>query len=119
MPEEQLSQVFLDFAGFVQGDRSMQERLVATQDLDTAVAIAHDAGFAISKDDLIKAQEIGVSAMADRELSDDELSAVTGGAWTSGSGSDADNSAFDIWVGIWSGCAVAGGVTGAAIFIIK
>jgi predicted ribosomally synthesized peptide with nif11-like leader len=119
MPEEQLSQVFLDFAGFVQGDSSMQERLVATQDLDTAVAIAHDAGFAISKADLIKAQEIGVSAMADRELSDEELSAVTGGAWTSHGGSDAKNRDNDIWIGIWSGCAVAGGVTGAAIFIIK
>ncbi|MDC0260938.1 Nif11-like leader peptide family natural product precursor [Synechococcus sp. AH-551-N17] len=70
MSEEQLK-AFLEK---VQGDTSLQEKLKAAADADAVTAIAKEAGFSISADDLTNAQS---------ELSDEELEGVAGGdcAW--------------------------------------
>ena len=67
MSEEQLK-AFLEK---VQGDTSLQEKLKAAADDKAVVAIAKDAGFMISIDDLKNAQVT--------ELSDDELENISGG----------------------------------------
>ena len=67
MSEEQLK-AFLEK---VKGDTSLQERLKAAADNDAFTAIAKEAGFSISADDLKNAPS---------ELSDDELENVAGGA---------------------------------------
>ena len=70
MSEEQLK-AFLEK---VKGDTSLQEKLKAATDNDAVAAIAKDAGFMISIDDLKNAQsEIP-------EISDEELEGVAGGA---------------------------------------
>ena len=66
MSEEQLK-AFLEK---VKGDTSLQEKLKAAADADAVAAIAKEAGFSISADDLTKFQS---------ELSDQELEGVTGG----------------------------------------
>ena len=66
MSEEQLK-AFLEK---VQGDTSLQVKLNAAADSDAALAIANEAGFSISADDLKKAQS---------EVSDEELENVSGG----------------------------------------
>ena len=66
MSEEQLK-AFLEK---VKADTSLQEKLKAASDSDTVLAIAKEAGFSISVDDLTKAQS---------ELSDQELESVAGG----------------------------------------
>ena len=66
MSEEQLK-AFLEK---VQGDTSLQEKLKAAADADAVTAIAKEAGFNVSADDLTKAQS---------ELSDEELEGVAGG----------------------------------------
>ena len=66
MSEEQLK-AFLDK---VQGDTSLQVKLNAAADSDAALAIANEAGFSISADDLKKAQS---------EVSDEELENASGG----------------------------------------
>ena len=66
MSEEQLK-AFLEK---VQGDTSLQEKLKAAADADAVAAIAKEAGFNVSADDLTKAQS---------ELSDKELEGVAGG----------------------------------------
>ena len=66
MSEEQL-QAFLEK---VQGDTSLQEKLKAAADANAVSAIAKEAGFSISADDLTNAQS---------ELSDQELEGVAGG----------------------------------------
>ncbi len=71
MSEEQLK-AFLEK---VQGDTSLQEKLKAAADANAVAAIAKEAGFSISADDLTKAQP---------ELSDQELEGVAGGGWQSG-----------------------------------
>ena len=68
MSEEQLK-AFLEK---VKADTSLQEKLKAATDNDAVAAIAKDAGFMISIDDLKNAQVT--------ELSDDELENVAGGA---------------------------------------
>ena len=70
MSEEQLK-AFLEK---VNGDSSLQEKLKAA-DADAVAAIAKEAGFSISADDLTNAQS---------ELSDQELEGVAGGTtgWT-------------------------------------
>ena len=60
MSEEQLK-VFLEK---VKGDTSLREILKAAADADAVAAIAKEAGFSISADDLTKAQS---------EISDEEL----------------------------------------------
>ncbi len=66
MSKEQLK-AFLEK---VQGDTSLQEKLKAAADTNAVAAIAKEAGFSISADDLTKGQS---------ELSDEELIAVNGG----------------------------------------
>ena len=66
MSEEQLKA----FIEKVQGDTSLQEKLKAAADSDAVLAIAKDAGFSISADDLKNAQS---------EISDEELEGVAGG----------------------------------------
>ena len=76
MSEEQLK-AFLEK---VKGDTSLQEKLKAAADSDAVLAIAKDAGFAISFDDLKNAQS---------EISDQELEGVAGGkmfAWITDGG---------------------------------
>ena len=68
MSEEQLK-AFLEK---VKGDTSLQEKLKAAGDANAVAAIAKEAGFSISADDLTKAQS---------ELSDQELEDVRGGSW--------------------------------------
>jgi len=66
MSEEQLK-AFLEK---LKADTSLQEKLKAAADTNAVVAIAKEAGFSISADDLKKAQS---------ELSDEELEGATGG----------------------------------------
>ena len=66
MSEEQLK-AFLEK---VQVDTSLQEKLKAAGDSDAVLAIAKEAGFSISADDLKNAQS---------DLSDEELEGVAGG----------------------------------------
>ncbi|WP_186538763.1 Nif11-like leader peptide family natural product precursor [Synechococcus sp. BIOS-E4-1] len=66
MAEEQLK-AFLEK---VQVDTSLQEKLKAAADNDAVAAIAKDAGFSISADDLKNAQS---------EISAEELEGVAGG----------------------------------------
>ena len=66
MSEEQLKA----FREKVQGDTSLQEKLKGASDANAVAAIAKEAGFSISADDLTKAQS---------ELSEEELDGVAGG----------------------------------------
>ena len=66
MSEEQLK-AFLEK---VKTDASLQEKLKAAANADAVTAIAKEAGFSISADDLKNAQS---------ELSDEELEGVAGG----------------------------------------
>ena len=66
MSEEQLK-AFLEK---VKADTSLQEKLKAAADANAVAAIAKEAGFSISADDLTKAQS---------KLSEEELEAVAGG----------------------------------------
>ena len=67
MSEEQLKA----FLAKVKGDRSLQERLKAVEDGNAVSAIAKEAGFSLSADDLNKAQS---------EIAGEELEGVAGGA---------------------------------------
>ncbi len=73
MSEEQLKA----FIAKVQGDTSLQEQLKAAADTDAVLAIAKEAGFSISVDDINKAQS--ELSEEERELSDEELEGVAGG----------------------------------------
>ena len=66
MSEEQLKA----FIAKVKGDTSLQEKLKAAADSDAVLAIAKEAGFSISADDLKNAQS---------EISDEDLEGVAGG----------------------------------------
>ena len=66
MSEEQLK-AFLEK---VKADTSLQEKLKAAADADAVAAIAKEAGFSISADELSKAQS---------EISEEELESVAGG----------------------------------------
>ena len=66
MSEEQLK-AFLEK---VKVDTSLQEKLKAAADNDAVTAIAKEAGFSVSADDL---------TMAQSELSDEELEGAAGG----------------------------------------
>ena len=67
MSEEQ----FKAFLEKVKGDTSLQEELKAAADNNAIAAIAKEAGFSISADDLKNAQS---------EISEEELEGVAGGA---------------------------------------
>jgi predicted ribosomally synthesized peptide with nif11-like leader len=62
------------FLKAVQGDSALQERLKAAEDLDAVVAIAKEAGFSISKAEMLEAEEQQAF-----EFSDEELENVAGG----------------------------------------
>ena len=66
MSEEQLK----SFLEKVKADTSLQEKLKAAADSDAVLAIAKEAGFMISADDLKNAQS---------EISEEELEGVAGG----------------------------------------
>ena len=66
MSEEQLK----SFLEKVKGDTTLQEKLKAAADSDAVLAIAKEAGFSISADDLKNAQS---------EVSEEELEGVAGG----------------------------------------
>ena len=66
MSEEQLK-AFLEK---VQDDTNLQEKLKAAADSDEVIAIAKEAGFMFSADELTKAQS---------ELAEDELESASGG----------------------------------------
>ena len=70
MSEEQLK-AFLEK---IKTDASLQEKLKAAANADAVTAIAKEAGFSISADDLKNAQS---------ELSDEELEGVAGGGTAS------------------------------------
>ena len=75
MPPEQLK-AFLEK---VKSDNSLQEKLKAAADSDAVVAIAKQAGFSISADDL------GTQS----DISDEELESAAGGKYTDCLGSGA------------------------------
>ena len=83
MSEEQLK-AFLEK---VKADTGLQEKLKAAADADAVLAIAKEAGFSISADDLKNAQVT--------ELSDEELEGAAGG--------DTEKSTWD-WLGCVYGC---------------
>ena len=58
------------FLSKAKGDSNLQEKLKAAADSDGVLAIAKEAGFMVSADDLKKAQS---------EISDEELEGVAGG----------------------------------------
>ena len=70
MSEEQLKA----FIEKVKGDTSLQEQLKAAADSDAVLAIAKEAGFMISADDLKNAK-----SKAQSKLSEEELENVAGG----------------------------------------
>ena len=70
MSEEQLK-AFLEK---VKGDTTLQEKLKAAVDADAVTAIAKEAGFSISADDLKDFKNAQFS-----EISDEELEGVAGG----------------------------------------
>lgn len=71
MSDEQLKA----FVEKVKADAGLQEQLKAAADVNAVVAIAKDAGYPISVDDLKQAQA---------EVSDKELEGVAGGGNTKG-----------------------------------
>ena len=71
MSEEQLK----SFLEKVKGDTSLQEKLKGAADADAALAIAKEAGFAISAEDI-------QSMQSSTDLSDEELESVAGGTYT-------------------------------------
>ena len=78
MSEEQLK-AFLEK---VKADTSLQEKLKAAADSDAVLAIAKDAGFSISADDLKNAQS---------KVSEEELENASGGKVTGPLGFSWDN----------------------------
>ena len=70
MLEEQLSALLAK----LKDDAGLQEKLKGAADLDAAVALLEEAGFDVSKADLLRYQ-----AKQTLELSDEELEGVTGG----------------------------------------
>jgi predicted ribosomally synthesized peptide with nif11-like leader len=69
MSENQISALL----SAIKQDNSLKDRLKAAAGLDAAVAIAHEAGFDVSKEDWLKYQA------KQSELSDEELESVAGG----------------------------------------
>ena len=70
MSEEQLT-ALLDK---IKGDADLSKKLHGAADIDAALALIKEAGFDVSKAELLKAQ-----ASQTLELSDEELDAVVGG----------------------------------------
>ena len=77
MSEEQLKA----FWEAIQADTALQQKLQGVTDPDAIVAIAKEAGFSISADELKKAME-------SIELSEEQLEGVSGGALCGGGASN-------------------------------
>ena len=73
MSEEQLSTLLAK----LKEDAGLQEKLKGATDLETAVTLAKEAGFDVSKEDWLKYQ-----ANQTMELSDEDLEGVAGGKQT-------------------------------------
>jgi predicted ribosomally synthesized peptide with nif11-like leader len=71
MSEEQLSALLAK----LKEDAGLLEKLKSSSDLDTAQAIAKEAGFDVSEADWLQYQQ----GMGEGELSDEELENVAGG----------------------------------------
>ena len=71
MSEQQFSALLAKF----KDDAELQEKFKGAGDLDAAVALAKEAGFDVSKAELLRHQ-----AKQTLELSDEELENVSGGA---------------------------------------
>jgi predicted ribosomally synthesized peptide with nif11-like leader len=84
MPNEQSAEQMNAFAAAVETDRALQEKLAAAaSDYAAAVvAIAARAGFAITADQVQAAQLENLPP----EISEDDLSGVTGGCWVARQG---------------------------------
>jgi predicted ribosomally synthesized peptide with nif11-like leader len=66
------------FWAAVEADECLQEKLKGARDADAAVAVAKEAGFDVSKADLLEYQ-----AQQTLELSDEDLEKVAGGNFAS------------------------------------
>ena len=71
MSEEQLAALLAK----LKEDAGLQEKLKGAADLDAAVALLEEAGFDVSKADLLRYQ-----AKQTLELSDEELEGISGGS---------------------------------------
>ena len=85
MSEEQLTSLLAK----LKDDAGLLEKLKAAGDLDTAVAIAKEAGFDVSKADWLRSQ-----AKQTLELSDAELEGVGGGGSNKEGNANACSAAF-------------------------
>ena len=74
MSEEQLKA----FLGKVKGDTSLQEKLKAAADSDAVLAIAKEAGFSISADDLKTAVELSEEELEGAAGGENQLSEISG-----------------------------------------
>ena len=74
MSEEQLAALLAK----LKEDAGLQQKLQGAADLDAAVAVAKEAGFDVSKADLLEYQ-----AQQTLELSDEDLEKVAGGNFAS------------------------------------
>ena len=68
MSQEQLSALLAK----LEEDTELQEKLKGAPDLDSAVSMAQEAGFDVSKEDWLKHQST-------QELSDDDVEGIAGG----------------------------------------
>ena len=76
MSEEQLSALLAK----LNEDAGLREKLQGAADLDAAVAVAKEAGFDVSKADLLEYQAQQTLELSDDlELSDEDLEKVAGG----------------------------------------
>jgi predicted ribosomally synthesized peptide with nif11-like leader len=75
MSEEQLSSLLAK----LKEDAGLREKLKGAGDLDEALAIAREAGFLVSKDDLLRHKEKQTIALSNQELEN-----VAGGNGTEG-----------------------------------
>ena len=103
MSEEQLK-AFLEK---VKGDTSLQEKLKTAADANAVIAIAKEAGFMISVDDINKAQS-EISEIS--EITEEELESIAAGGNWMGNGPDGtytpvihasflcNGKGFDAWV---------------------
>ena len=80
MSEEQLSALLAK----LNEDAGLREKLQGAADLNAAVALAKEAGFDVSKADLLKYQAQQTLELETLELSDEDLKEVVGGSrWAS------------------------------------
>lgn len=88
MSEEQLSSLLAKLAE----DAGLREKLQGAAGLDAVLALAKEAGFDVSKADLIRSQ-----AREILELSDEDLDGVAGGGWVTGSPEGRMKSVMNGW----------------------